>query len=204
MNPIQNYLVHGILPKDDEEARKIIIKSPSFFMRQGVLYKKVYLMSLLRYVDHDEANYVLRENPEGICGAHSGVRTFAKKIMHMGYLWTTIYKNVERLVRNCLKCQKHTPIPHLPATTMVTISIPWAFHQTEVDLVGPFPEALGKVKFLIVSVDYFMKWVEAEPLASIAGKNVIKFFWKNIISRFGMPNTILRVNGKQFAENPFK
>ncbi|KAL0447890.1 UNVERIFIED_CONTAM: Ribonuclease HI, partial [Sesamum latifolium] len=36
-----------------------------------------------------------------------------------------------------------------------------------IDIVGPFPLAAGQRKFLLVAVDYFTKWVEAEPLARI-------------------------------------
>ncbi|KAL0454009.1 UNVERIFIED_CONTAM: hypothetical protein Slati_0740100 [Sesamum latifolium] len=32
---------------------------------------------------------------------------------------------------------------------------------------GPFPLATGQRKFLLVAIDYFTKWVEAEPLARI-------------------------------------
>ena len=204
MEPIKDYLAHGILPEDEIEARKIRIKAPSFAIRQGVLYKKGYLMPWLRCLDSEEANYVLEENHEGICGAHSGAKTLAKKVIRLGYFWPTIYKDAQALTKRCMECQQHAPIPHLPATTMTSISSPWPFHQWGVDLVGPFPEAPGKVKFLIVAVDYFTKWVEAEPLATITGKNVVKFFWKNIISRFGITHTIVSDNGKQFAENPFK
>ncbi|KAL0448218.1 UNVERIFIED_CONTAM: hypothetical protein Slati_1949700 [Sesamum latifolium] len=35
------------------------------------------------------------------------------------------------------------------------------------DIVGPFPLAAGQRKFLLVAIDYFTKWVEAEPLARI-------------------------------------
>ncbi|GJR44128.1 reverse transcriptase domain-containing protein [Tanacetum coccineum] len=30
-------------------------------------------------------------------------------------------------------------------------------------IAGPFPEGPGKVKFLIVAMDYFTKWIEAKP-----------------------------------------
>ena len=40
---------------------------------------------------------------------------------------------------------------------------------------GPFPIAVRYLKFLIVGIDYFMKWVEAEDLATITEKNVRNF-----------------------------
>nr|GEV49842.1 hypothetical protein [Tanacetum cinerariifolium] len=73
-----------------------------------------------------------------------------------------------------------------------------------IDIAGPFPEGPGKVKFLIVAMDYFTKWVEAKAVATITGGQVKKFVWDNIVYRFGIPGEIISDNGKQFADNPFK
>lgn len=56
----------------------------------------------------------------------------------------------------------------------------------------------------MVAVDYFTKWVEAEPLATITGNNILKFVWKNIVCRYGVPKMIISDNGKQFANDPFR
>ena len=56
------------------------------------------------------------------------------------------------------------------------------------DLVGPLPRAMGNRCWLIFAIDYFTKYVEAEPLANIRDKDSIKFIWKNIITRFGIPD----------------
>lgn len=73
-----------------------------------------------------------------------------------------------------------------------------------IDIVGPFPEAQGRVKFLVVSSDYFTKWVEAEPLATITAQRILQFVWRNIVCRFGIPGIIISDNGKQFANNPLE
>ncbi|GJS64063.1 reverse transcriptase domain-containing protein [Tanacetum coccineum] len=69
---------------------------------------------------------------------------------------------------------------------------------------GPFPEGPGKVKFLIVAMDYFTKWIEAKLVATITGNQVKKFVWENIVCRFGLPGEIISDNGKQFRDNPFR
>ncbi|KAL6322056.1 hypothetical protein AAG906_003456 [Vitis piasezkii] len=56
------------------------------------------------------------------------------------------------------------------------------------------PTAPAQKKFLLVATDYFSKWVEAEAYASIKDKDVTKFVWKNIICRFGIPQTIVADN----------
>ncbi|RDX95532.1 Tf2-9, partial [Mucuna pruriens] len=52
------------------------------------------------------------------------------------------------------------------------------------------PLSPGQIKFLIVAVDYFTKWVEAELVATIYAKRVKRFLWKKIIYRFGLPAEI--------------
>nr|GEW86388.1 reverse transcriptase domain-containing protein [Tanacetum cinerariifolium] len=69
---------------------------------------------------------------------------------------------------------------------------------------GPLSRRAEKVKFLIVSMDYFTKWIEAKAVATITGRQVKKFVWDNIVCRFGIPEKIISDNGKQFADNPFK
>ncbi|GJR96084.1 reverse transcriptase domain-containing protein [Tanacetum coccineum] len=43
------------------------------------------------------------------------------------------------------------------------------------DVLGPLPKASGKVKFMIVTMDYFTKWIEAKPLAKTTRHEVKKF-----------------------------
>ena len=69
---------------------------------------------------------------------------------------------------------------------------------------GPFPEAPSKVKFLIVAVDYFTKWIEAEPLVCISGRQVIKFMWKNIVTKFGIPKVLISDNDYSLSKTHSK
>ena len=48
---------------------------------------------------------------------------------------------------------------------------------------------------MLVAVDYFTKWAEAEALANIRDVDVKKFVWKNIITRFGVPDSLISDNG---------
>nr|KYP41437.1 Pol polyprotein [Cajanus cajan] len=68
------------------------------------------------------------------------------------------------------------------------------------DILGPFPLAKGQCKFLLVAIDYFTKWIEAELLATITANMVQKFLWKNIVTRFGIPYAIITDNGLQFTD----
>ena len=69
---------------------------------------------------------------------------------------------------------------------------------------GLFPITVRQLKFLVVGIEYFIKWVEAEALATITEKNIRSFIWRNIICRYGKPRVLISDNGKQFDNNAFK
>ena len=69
---------------------------------------------------------------------------------------------------------------------------------------GPFPLGKKQLRFLIVAIDYFIIWVETEPVTTITEAKVTSFVWKNIICRFGVPRVIISENGKQFNNLKFQ
>jgi transposase InsO family protein len=71
-------------------------------------------------------------------------------------------------------------------------------------LFGPLPPAQVNLKYVVVAVEYFSKWIEAKPLATITSATVQKFFWQNVVCRFGVPKAITVDNGTQFNAETFK
>ena len=69
---------------------------------------------------------------------------------------------------------------------------------------GPFPIGRRQLKFLVVAIDYFIKWVEVEPLATITERNIQNFVWKAVICRFGIPRVLVLDNRKQFDNPKFR
>ena len=69
---------------------------------------------------------------------------------------------------------------------------------------GPFPKAVGNKRYLLVSIDYFTKWVETEPLANIKDVDVKRFIWKSIVTRFEVPYVLISDNGLQFDSKAFQ
>nr|GEU64328.1 reverse transcriptase domain-containing protein [Tanacetum cinerariifolium] len=108
------------------------------------------------------------------------------------------------MIQKCNDCQIHRLITRSPQQPLTPVKAPWPFYNWGIDIAGPFPEGPGKVKFFIVAMDYFTKWIEAKAVATITGDQVKKFVWDNIVCRFGLPGEIVSDNGKQFNDNPFK
>jgi ribonuclease HI len=204
MTPIVNYLEDETLPSDTVEARKLKVRSTRFILIQGVLYKRGFSLPYLRCLDKAEADYVMREVHKGICGNHSGARSLVHKLVRAGYYWPTMQKDAISYVRACDKCQRFGNLIHSPPETLTPMTAPWPFAQWGLDIMGPLPVERRQLKFLVVGIDYFTKWVEAEPLATITEKNIRGFVWKAIICRFGIPRTFISDNGRQFDNLPFR
>ncbi|XP_022019026.2 protein NYNRIN-like [Helianthus annuus] len=199
MTPIIQYLQEGILPENKAEARKIQNKALFYEMNGGILYRRSFLGPLLQCVDPQDASYLIREIHEGICGIHAGPRMVVAKIMNAGYYWPGMHVDALHELRKCDVCQRHASKTLHPKNDLIPVSTAWPFQQWGIGMVGPFPEAPGAVKFIIVVVDYFTKWVEAKALSLTSAMMVRKFIWEHIICRFGLPLKIVTDNGTNFT-----
>ena len=124
----------------------------------------------------------------------------AAKVLRAGYYWPTVQDDYAEYVKKCAKCQEFDPFHHTRSEELHSIISPWSFAIWEMDIIGPFAPGKGQTKFLLVGVNYFTKWIEVEPLASISTKNVQNFVWRSIVCRFGVPHTIIIDNGRQFID----
>nr|XP_023903529.1 uncharacterized protein LOC112015361 [Quercus suber] len=204
MTPIVSYLKDGQLPEERDEARKLRVRAARYILIDEILYKRGFSQPYLRCLAPDEANYVIREIHEGACGNHSGARSLVHKIVRAGYYWPNMQADAKAYVKVCDQCQRFSNIPRQPSEYLTPMTAPWPFAQWGLDILGPFPLGTRQMKFLVVGIDYFTKWVEAEPLANITQQNVKNFVWKNIVCRFGVPKVLVSDNGRQFDNALFK
>ncbi|GJS75582.1 reverse transcriptase domain-containing protein [Tanacetum coccineum] len=76
-------------------------------------------------------------------------------------------EDARKVIWECQECQLHRPVPRNPQQKLTPITSPWPFYKWRIDIAEPFPEGPDRVKFLIVAMDYFTKWIEAKPVATI-------------------------------------
>nr|POE58897.1 gypsy retrotransposon integrase-like protein 1 [Quercus suber] len=204
MTPIVSYLKDGRLPEEKDEARKLRVRAARYVLMDEILYKRGFSQPYLRCLAPDEANYTIREIHEGACGNHSRARSLVHKIVRAGYYWPSMQADAKAYVKVCDQCQRFSNVQRQPSEYLTPMTAPWPFAQWGLDILGPFPLGVRQMKFLIVGIDYFTKWVEAESLANITQQNVKNFVWKNIVCRFGVPRVLVLDNGWQFDNALFR
>ncbi|XP_056698074.1 uncharacterized protein [Spinacia oleracea] len=141
---------------------------------------------------------ILEDLHQGLCSSHIGGRALAVKALRTGYYLPTLREYALSLVKRCDKCQRFSHLIHRPAQILTPITSPIPFSKWGMDLLGPYIAAPGGRSCVVVVVDYFTKWVEAEALRNINTYDVKAFIWVNIITRFGVPQSIVFYNGPQF------
>ena len=81
MTLILSFLQVGRLPQDVKKARKVRKRASRFTILNDTLYKRDFSMPYLRYVNKEEAKYILEEIHERIYGDHAGSRSLISKVI---------------------------------------------------------------------------------------------------------------------------
>ena len=122
-----------------------------------------------------EGQKLIRQINEGVCGNHTSCRSLDHKAMTQGYFWQKMLREANQFVKRCDKCQRFYHKMHIPTNKWHYVVSAWPFLYWGIDIVGALPLAPGRRKYVIVTTNYFTKWVEAEAYANIAQTEVIKF-----------------------------
>ena len=168
------------------------------------MYKRSFSGPYLLCVHLEASELILEELHEGICGNHTGGRSLAHRAITQGYWWPNMQREAHEYVKKCDQCQRFALNIHQPRGTLNPLSSPWPFAQWGLDIVGPSPKVVGNKRFLVVGTNYFTKWVEAEPLANIRDVDIKRFVWKNIVTWFRIPYSLILDNGLQFDSKTFR
>jgi ribonuclease HI len=194
--PITLFLQGYYHPNDVNEAKRLKHQSWDFAIIEGQLYKKGVSQPMLKCVTETEGIQILCKVHNRTCGSHSRPRALAAKVIHQGFYWSAIICAADRVTRLCEACQKFSPRSGNPSQFTKLIAHTWPLQRWGLDIVRPLPTAQGNLKFAFVAVEYFTKWIEARAVSTVTSKTAQKFFWQNIVCRFGVPSELTVDNGK--------
>jgi ribonuclease HI len=202
--PITLFLQGYYHPNDVNEAKRLKHRSQDFVLVGDQLYKKGISQPMLKCITKTEGIQILREVHSGTCRSHSGLRALATKVICQGFYWPAIICATNRVMRSCEACQKFSPRSGNPSQVTKLIAHTWPLQRWGLDIVGPLPTAQENLKFTFDAVEYITKWIEARAVSTITSKTAQKFFWQNIVCRFGVPSKLTVDNGKQFDSQDFR
>ena len=158
MDSISLFLERDVLPEEKSETDKVRRKDPRFWLSEDrKLYKHSFSGPYLLCVHPEASESLLEELHKGVCGSHTGGRSLSHRALTQRYWWPTMQKEVQEYVKKYDQCQRFAPNIHQLGGMLNPLSSPWPFAQWGLDIVGPFPKAVGNKKYLMVCTDYFTK-----------------------------------------------
>nr|GEW84235.1 reverse transcriptase domain-containing protein [Tanacetum cinerariifolium] len=154
-----------------------------------------------RCVHDQEAVDILKACHNGPNRGHHGRNYTAKKVFDSGFYWPTIYRDAYDLVKSCDACQRQGKISQRDEMPQNAIQVREIFDVWGIDFMGLFPSSRGN-KYILVAVDYLLKWVEAKALPTNDARVVCKIL-KSLFARFETPCTIIGDHGTHFCNDQF-
>jgi hypothetical protein len=199
------YFLQELKPPDGmgkRKARDLKLKAIRYFLIDQALYWKDPLGVLLRCLDPQEAQKIMFDFHDSLCGGHHFWRTTTYKILRAGYFWPTLFTDVCAKIRACIKCQKFSGKQQLKSLPLKPVVASGPFQQWGLDFIGEIhPPSSGQHRWILTATDYFTKWIEAIPTRSASHKVIIGFL-EDIMARFGCPNKIVTDNVASFKAEP--
>ncbi|PKI77691.1 hypothetical protein CRG98_001921 [Punica granatum] len=153
---------------DRKTLRRLAIH---YFLSGEILYRRSFDSTLLRCIDEHESRRLIEEVHGGNCGPHMNGLMLAKKIIRLGYYWSTMETDCVKHVRHCHRCKVYADQIKAPPNELRPMTAPWPFSMWGMDVIGPInPKASNGHMFILVEIDYFTKWIEAITLALVTAK----------------------------------
>lgn len=136
--------------------------------------------------------------------AHGGIRKTIDRLRAYFY-WPNMASQVRNFISMCDTC-KETKAPNItlrpPMGNQIEVNAPW--QRLYVDLLGPYPRSKVGNVFLLIVLDQFSKFVLLKPLRKADTSSIVKFIESDVFHTFGVPESILTDNGKQFLSKDFQ
>ena len=159
---VMKFLELGVYPDgaDKRERRSIKMMAMQYILYEGLLYKRSYGGIHLCCLKKEEAEKVMEEIHQGICGPHMNGRMLAKNILRIGYYWNTMETDCVDFVKSCHNCQTHANLNHMPPSELYSMTSLWPFSIWGIDVIGRIAlKASNGYEYILVAIDYFTKWV---------------------------------------------
>ena len=127
MTPYKNFLIRGVLPPNKDEAWHLKWKASYYAILSGELLKRGLTTPLLKCLNSQQVDYVMREIHEGTYGLHTGGRSLATKAVRVGYYWPTLKADALDFTRRCRRCQEFADMPCTPPNNLHSLNFPCPF-----------------------------------------------------------------------------
>lgn len=182
----------NVLSKPDPKSKEYMKLSNSYMLRDSILYKKIYIDKMHKYVIVVPKNLqkqILQEfHDSPISGGHlNAVKTLLK--IKDRFFWENMSTHVHQYVKTCISCQKRKIPPRKAYGPLQPIPIASSpFSRIQLDIMGPLCPS-NKFKYILTVTDSHSRMAFAFNLINADAKSISNCLLK-LFFVYGIPNII--------------
>jgi hypothetical protein len=165
--PIIAFLHGHYEPVETHDMKRMQARAKGYILKDDNLFKLGVCAPLLKCITQEKGIELVKEILSGMCGSHIAARALAGKAFRQGFYCLMAIRDVEQIVKTCKACQFTAKHQQRPGAFSQLITPTWPLQRWGMDIVRPLPTAQGNFKFAVVAVEYFTKWIEVMPVATI-------------------------------------
>lgn len=200
--------LHGRLSAEIDNDATSPKEHENYAVRNGILYWKeqdgtnAVLKIIVPYSLRVPLLKVFHTDP--LEGGHLGVAKTVAKISNRFY-WPGLATDTQNYVKSCDSCQKrktnkgdrqHEPVNPIPPSS-------YPMQKLHVDILGPLPETNNKMRYILMTICSFSKWLIASPMSDQTAASVCDAFLRDVICQHGTPEEVTTDNGRQLVGKTF-
>ena len=184
------------------ELNRDISLSGVFQVQDGILFKRLNTDNLVIVVPIGLREVILNEYHNKPFGGHLSYHKLWPTLKARFY-WQNMSVYVKDYIKKCDLCQRYKSRIHTSQGLLNPIKVYTPFELVGVDIVVLRTSTNG-FRYILVTIDYFTNWVEAEPIKNQAVDECVRAFFKSVISRHGSPREVMSDSGTQFLSGDFQ
>jgi len=97
-------IIEYIKNPSQQVSRKLRYKALKFILLDDQLYNRTVDGVLLKCLNQEKANVLMREIHGGVCGAHQSAHKMKWMIRRAGYFWPTMLEDCFKYYKGCQEC----------------------------------------------------------------------------------------------------
>jgi transposase InsO family protein len=190
-------LQHGQFLHDTtpQERDRIVHRMARFHWEGGLVFRRWPDGSRRVVPRPDQRLQLVRQVHEDL--GHFGVRR-THSMLQGQYWWMGMQQEVATYVGRCEVCDRvrsnfNTLSPQLQPLPIMGLGYRWSL-----DFVGPLMTTSRGVKYVLVMVEHFSKWIELVALPQNSSELAAAAFLDRVLARFGAPTEVLTDQGREF------
>jgi len=146
---------------------------------------------------------LIKETHKGLSGGHTGVKKTKSQVQRKSY-WHQWAADVERFCKSCPECNQYFRGTPKRKGLLQATRVGECFEKIAIDLTGPHPTSKSGNNYILTVIDLFSKYAEAIPIPNKETITVARALFDVVISRYGVPLSILSDRGMEFESNLLK